>query len=80
MGGILDMDYAISRYAQCATVSPGGIICCYLIFYSMRFLHGYAEHISAIMLLIIIFLNVTIFGKMAIENYAVRKKEVNIIR
>lgn len=54
---------------------PGGIICCYLIFYSMRFLHGYAEHISAIMLLIIIFLNVTIFGKMSIENYAVRKYE-----
>ena len=23
------MDYAISRYAQCATVSPGGIICCH---------------------------------------------------
>ncbi len=54
---------------------PGGIICCYLIFYSMRYLHTYGEYISAFLLLIIVFLNVTIFGQMAIENYAVRKYE-----
>ncbi len=54
---------------------PGGIICCYLIFYSMRYLHTYSEMICAILLICLIFLNVTIFGKMAIENYAIRKYE-----
>ena len=54
---------------------PGGMICCYLIFYSMRYLDTYSEIICAFLLLILIFFNVTIFGQMAIENYAVRKYE-----
>ena len=57
---------------------PGGIICCYLMYYSTHFIHSLPELICAYLMIIIIFLNVTMFGKMAIENYAIRKYQYEI--
>jgi len=57
---------------------PGGIICCYLMYYSTQFLHSLPELICAYLMIIIIFFNVTMFGKMAIENYAIRKYQYEI--
>ena len=47
-------------------------------YYSTHFIHSLPELICAYLMIIIIFLNVTMFGKMAIENYAIRKYQYEI--